>query len=250
MDITVKTEGEYVIMKEGGKKLSRVKHALREKIAVGVSAKEIDDLADKLIESEGAKPSFKMVPNYNWATCVNVGSGIVHGIPHKHIVFKKGDVVSVDVGLFYKGFHTDTSLTVGIGVDRNTEKFLSSGRKALKLAISQAKPGKKIYDISEAIEKTITKSGYTPVRALVGHGIGKELHEDPHIPCYVDGDRSNSPVIRVGNALAIEVMYAEGTHAVMVEDDNWTISMRDDKISALFEDTVFITEKGPEVLTE
>jgi methionyl aminopeptidase len=250
MNITVKNKDEYKIMNEGGKKLAEVKSALKKNIKANISAKEIDDLADELIVKLGAKPSFKMVPKYSWATCVNVGSGIVHGIPHKHIVFKKGDIVSVDVGLYYKGFHSDTSFTIGIEIDEKVKNFLSIGKKALKLAIAQAKPGRRIYDISDAIEKTVKREGYTPVRALVGHGIGRELHEDPHIPCYTEGERDKSPVIQAGNAFAIEVMYAQGGHALKVEDDNWTISMRDGKISALFEDTVFITGNGPKVLTE
>lgn len=249
-NITIKSKEDYQVMLRGGKKLAKVKKILKGKIADGVSAKEIDDLADRLIKEAGAKASFKLVPNYSWATCVNVGAGVVHGIPHKHIVFKKGDVVSVDVGVFYKGFHTDTSFTVGIEVDSKTAKFLEKGKKALKKAILVAQPGKRIYDISKSIQDSLKGSDYTPIKALVGHGIGKELHEDPHIPCFVDGTKSDSPVIKTGNAFAIEVMYTQGDPSLKIEGDNWTISTRDGKLSALFEDTVFIKEKGNEVLTE
>lgn len=246
---TIKSKKDFQIMTEGGKKLARIKKALKDKIAEGVTAKEVEDLANELITEEGAKASFKMVPNYKWATCVNVNAGIVHGIPHESIVFKKGDVVSVDVGIFYQGFHTDTSFTVGVGVDKKTSKFIDGGKSTLQKAIKSARAGGKVYDISSTIENSLKELGYTPVKALVGHGIGRELHEDPHIPCFVDGDRPNSPDIVEGNAFAIEVMYTMGSHALKVEDDNWTISTRDGKMAALFEDTVFITENGPEVLT-
>lgn len=248
--VTIKTEEELAIMAEGGAKLSRVKKSLGEAVKAGVKASEIEDLATDLIERENAKPSFKMVPGYFWSTCVNVNEGIVHGIPKKEIVFKRGDIVSVDVGLFYKGFHTDTSISVGLQLDEVKKKFLEVGEAALRLAIKAAKPGKTVFDISQAIDTTINKGGYSPVRALVGHGVGKELHEEPQIPCFADGNfRDSSIKLREGMVLAIEVMYSEGSGEVKLEDDGWTISSSDDTITALFEDTVAVTKEGPKVLT-
>ena len=247
--ISAKSPEELRLMTEGGAKLGKIKARLKEEIKEGVSAGAIDKLADKLIKESGGTPSFKKVRDYQWATCVNVNEGIVHGIPKSTIIFKKGDVVSVDVGLFYKGFHTDTSVTVGLGVDHKTSNFLDLGRAALKNAISKAKVGNRIYDISEAIETTLAKGNLTPVKALVGHGIGKSLHEDPQIPCYASGDKNNSPIIPEGACLAIEVMYSFGNCDIALEDDGWTIVTADGKLSALFEETVIVSEKGPIVIT-
>lgn len=230
--------------------LARVKKALENKVSKGVSAWDIEELACELIKKEDAEPSFKKVPGYKWATCVNINEGIVHGIPKKEMIFKNGDIVSVDVGIYYKGFHTDTSFTKGVGVDSETKKFIETGRKALKNAIKQVKKGKKIYDISEAIESTLQKNGVNPVRALVGHGVGRELHEYPHVYCYTWGNRENSPEIPVGGVLAVEIMYTTGSGELKLAKDGWTISTSDDKISGLFEDTVAVTDKGSIVLTD
>ena len=203
----------------------------------------------KLINEEGALPSFTKVENYRWATCISVNEGIVHGIPKKETIFKKGDLVSVDVGIFYKGFHTDTSISVGLDLTPENARFFETGRTALKKAIREAKPGKYIFDISKAIEDTITGAGYTPLRALVGHGVGRELHEEPQIPCFVPDGTSRGPKIVPGMVLAIEVMYTQGKSDIGVTEDGWTIVMRDGKISALFEETVCVTTKGPQVIT-
>lgn len=249
-EIYLKGDSEIKIMAEGGKKLARIKNKLRRATKEGVKASEIESLAQDLIQKEGAVPSFAMVPGYSWATCINVNSGLVHGIPKESIVFKKGDVVSVDVGIYYKGFHTDTSFTVGIGVTPEVRKFLDCGQLALRRAIAKVKAGARIFDISEAIEDTVKAQGYRPIKALVGHGVGKSLHEGPQIPCFTAGKKEKSPIIVPGMVLAIEVMYAQGSPEVEIGSDGWTISMRDDKISALYEETVAINRHGPFVLTE
>ncbi len=247
--IIIKTPEEINVMKDGGEKLTRVKSAVKKAVKPGVGADEIEKLANGLIEKEGGRASFMMVPKYSWATCVNVNEGVVHGIPKKEIVFKKGDIVSVDVGLFYRNFHTDTSFTVGVDVENGKRDFLQVGNKALNKAIQKAKPGNKIYDISLAIEKELKSAGLAPIRALVGHGVGKDLHEEPQIPCFVSGKRSDSPDINPGMVLAIEVMYTMGKGDVYLESDGWTISTKDGKIAALFEETVAVTKNGNIVLT-
>lgn len=247
--ITVKNAEEIKIMAEGGAKLGRVKNALAKAVKVGVNALEIEDLAVSLIKKEGAEVSFSKVPGYKWATCITVNEGLVHGIPTKSMVFKKGDVVSVDVGVYFKGFHTDTSITVGLDVTPEIKKFLNVGEQALANAISKARVGNHLLVISKAIEDTIEGAGYTTVKALVGHGVGRELHEDPQIPCFVPGRIEDSPKLEPGMVLAIEVMYAQGNDAVELMPDGWTIAMQDGKIAALFEETVAITEAGPKVLT-
>lgn len=237
-------------MRTGGEKLARVKEALKQKVVPGANAMEIEELAAKLIREEGAKPSFKMVKGYKWATCTNVNDGLVHGIPKKELIFRKGDIVSVDVGLFYQGFHTDTSFSVAIDGSRETKQFLGVGQNALLAAIDKARPGNRIYDISAAIEGEIEKAGYTSIRALVGHGVGKNLHEEPAIPCFTSGERKDSPEILPGMVLAIEVMYTQGGSDIVCDSDGWTIRTADGKIAALFEETVAATPHGPLVFTD
>jgi methionyl aminopeptidase len=248
--ISSKTQEDLETMQKGGKLLGEVKAQLRAAVKVGANAADIEELAVNLIEKKGGIPSFKQVPGYSWATCVNVNAGLVHGIPRQEIVFKKGDVVSVDVGMEYGGWHTDTSFTLGLNIDSETERFLEVGKRALKKAIDKVRPKGRIFDISKAIEAEVKASTYTPIRDLVGHGIGRALHEFPQIPCFTSGLRQESPEIPEGATLAIEVMYAQGSYQVELARDGWTIAMRDGKISALFEETVAATSGGPLVLTE
>lgn len=247
--ITIKTDEEMATMAEGGRKLSRVKAGLKAAVKEGVNASEIEELAQELIKKEGAEASFDKVPGYSWATCISVNEGLVHGIPTKELVFKKGDIVSVDVGLFFKGFHSDTSFTVGIDLSPENQRFLNIGKNALEKAVAVVTPGKHIYDISKAIEDTIEGAGLTTIKALVGHGVGRELHEDPQIPCFVPGKIEDSPIIKKGMVLAIEVMYAQGSDKVEISEDGWTIRMRDGKMAGLFEETVAVTGEGRKVLT-
>ncbi len=245
----IKTPEEIEIMKEGGQKLAQIKKELAKKVVIGGNAYEVDKLAEELIVKAGGEPSFKKVSGYYWTTCINVNEGIVHGIPKESIVFKDGDLVSVDVGMFYKGFHTDTSFSVGINLSVENQKFFDAGREALKKAISEAKIGKRIYDISKAIEDSLQKHKYSPVTSLVGHGVGKELHEEPQVPCFTLGEPTDSPKIQEGMVLAIEVMYTLGEPDLAYEDDGWTIATADGKISGLFEETVAVTNHGPVILT-
>lgn len=245
----IKTPEEIEIMHEGGKKLGKIKKQLAQAVKIGVSAYEIDKLAEELILASGGEPSFKKVSGYYWTTCVNVNEGIVHGIPKKTIIFKKGDLVSIDVGMYYEGFHTDTSISVGLELSSENQKFLEAGKEALNKAISKVKKGNRIYNISETMEKTLLKNGYNPVTSLVGHGVGRELHEEPQVPCFTLGEAKDTPEIQVGMTLAIEVMYTLGTTDLVYEEDGWTIATADGKISGLFEETVAVTNHGPVILT-
>jgi methionyl aminopeptidase len=247
--VSIKTADEIETMQEGGKKLSEIKNAIKKVISVGSGAKEVEETAQSEIKKSGGKASFAMVPGYSWATCVNLNEGVVHGIPHQNIKFKKGDLVSVDVGLYYKGFHTDTSFSIGLEVDKRTRKFMDTGELALKEAIKESKSGNKIYDLSQAMQQTLEKEGLSPVRTLVGHGIGRSLHEEPQIPCFVYGNRSDSLDIVEGMVFAIEVMYTRGNPKVVMYNDGWTLAMASGKISALYEETVAVTSSGPLVLT-
>ena len=248
--ISIKNQRDLATMIEGGKLLSRIKKQLKKTVKVGANASEVEEKAEKLINNiKGATASFKMVPKYYWNTCVNVNSGLVHGIPKKEVVFKKGDLVSVDIGLYYGGFHTDSSFSVVLQPDSRTRHFFEIGEKALQKAIKAVRVGQRIYDISRAIEQEISGANYSPIRALVGHGVGKSLHEEPVIPCFTQGEYSDSPLICQGMTLALEIMYAEGRPEVLLGEDGWTISSVDGKITALFEETVAATKRGPLVLT-
>ena len=243
-----KTTEELIVMREGGAKLATIKEELRAKIVPGAVPQDIDKEAEELIRKAGGEPSFKMVKGYLWTTCININDGVVHGIPTR-VPFKEGDIVSLDIGMFYKGFHTDTSISVGIDLTAENQKFFNIGLEALNKALKAAKEGNHIYDISKTIEETIEAGGYTTIKALVGHGVGRDLHEEPQIPCFVPGSREESPKIQKGMVLAIEVMYTQGSDKVELSEDGWTIGMRDGKISGLFEDTVAVTGKGPKVLS-
>jgi len=245
-----KTAKDIKAMAQGGEKLAEIKSKLFDAIKVGVSAAAIESLACELIDKTGGKASFKMVPDYFWATCINVNDGIVHGVPHETIVFEKGDIVSVDMGLFYRGFHTDTSITKGLEVNKEIENFIKVGETAVYNAIAKVLVGGRIFDLSEQLEKTVRGAGYTPVKQLTGHGIGRNLHEDPYIPCIIDEKREKTPEIREGDVYAIEVMYTLGSGGLVKEDDGWTISTSDGKIAGLFEETVAATKNGPQVLTK
>lgn len=249
--IPIKTKEEILLIREGGERLSHIKEALFYMIKEGVSARDVDERAEGLIRKAGGYPSFKMVPGYRWSTCVNVNEGVVHGIPKRDIIFKNGDLVSVDIGLFYKGFHTDTSFSKIVGEgDEFTQHFLEVGKEALKNASKECFPGNRIYDISKAIEDTLKKRNLRPTAHLTGHGVGRSLHEEPLIPGVVGSvERESTPEIKSGMVFALEVIYLSGKDELVVEDDEWTISTADGKIAGLFEDTFVITPKGPLVVT-
>lgn len=246
--IPLKSTEEVEIMHQGGKKLAGVVKQVLAKIEPGMRLKEIDRLVDHLIDEEGGKPSFKTVEDYRWASCLNVNQGVVHGIPNDYSL-KEDDLFSVDIGMFYQGLHTDMARTLWVRKARN-EKFLEAGKKALKKATKAAKPGNRVGHLSQAIEVEIRKYGFCPVEALVGHGVGKKLHESPAIPCCLKGKIEKTETLRAGMTLAIEVIYTQKTPGIVVKEDEWTVETDDGQLAGLFEDTVAVTSKGPLVLTK
>lgn len=249
--IHLKSEKEIEVMKEGGQKLRKAVHRLLPKIVPGVVTEEIDQEAERLIKEQGAMPSFKTVTGYNWTTCLPINEQIVHTPPSKRVI-KSGDIVTLDIGAYYKGYHTDWATTVvaGEAKDKKIWHFLETGRRTLKKAIEQAKAGKYIGDISETIEKEIYGSGYFIVRSLTGHGIGEKLHEDPYVPGYLDKPVQKTPLIKPGLTLAIEVIYSMGTEEMAYEEeDKWSIITRDRSMSACFEETIAVTDRKTFILT-
>jgi methionyl aminopeptidase len=237
-------------MTTGGAILGRVREALFEATVVGATPKQIEFLARELIKKEGGELSFTKVEGYHWATCININDGIVHGIPTSEIPFKDGDLVTVDVGVYYKGFHTDSAFSKVVGTaSAEQTRFLAAGMEGLKNAIAAVKPGNRIGDISEAMDTTTKKYGYSCTRELTGHGVGKELHEEPMISNVKIGPREKTPEIMEDQTLAIEIIYTQGKPDLVMEKDGWTISTRDGKLSAVFEETVAVTGDGSIILT-
>ena len=247
--MSLKSSREIEIMREGGIRLSKVKEKVLKAISPGVSAWEIEELVSDEIKNLGGKASFKMVPGYQWSTCVNINKGAVHGIPKKEVVFQKGDLVSVDMGMYYKGFHTDTSVSVYLGNDEKIQKFMEVGKKALEKGLKAFKQRNTVADITRAMQSELISANYSPIYSLCGHGIGKNLHENPRVPMVLSGAKDEKVKLVPGMVLAIEVMYAMGKGDIILEDDGWTLSTKDGTISALFEETAALTKSGRIVLT-
>lgn len=236
-------------MREGGKKLAEIRDRVTATVRPGVKLMELDRLAEILIDQSGGEAAFKRVPGYRWATCINVNAGVVHGIPDDYEI-KPGDVVSVDVGLYYQGYYTDTATSVAAGKgSQATARFLQAGKQALIQAVGAARARRRVGHISQAIEAIIKAYGYQPVQALTGHGVGRSLHEPPAIPGWLGGDVAATAELKTGMTLAIEVIYAQGSPEVVREADGWTVRTADGQLAGLFEKTVVVTEGEAEVLT-
>ncbi len=245
--INIYTPSEIEKIRQGGKILGDVLQKVLARATPGITTLDLDKYADELIVKNGASPSFKMEEGYKFATCMNVNDMVVHGIPTNYKL-QDGDTLGVDIGAYYQGFHTDTSWSVEIGKDSSI--FLEVGKKALNLAIQKCIVGNHTGDISQAIQETIEAAGYSCVKQLVGHGVGRSLHEDPEIPCYLRGKIENTPILKEGMVLAVEAIYNMGeSKIVYANDDGWTIVTKDGFPSGLFEHTVVVTKNGPEILT-
>lgn len=244
-------------MKEGGKIAATVRERVLAAAEPGISPLELNHLAEKLILEAGGEPSFKGFEGFPFTTCINVNEGVVHGLPTRRKL-REGDLLTVDLGVLYRGLHTDNARTVEIGSQLSalsSQQFLAVGQKALDAAIKQCQIGKHIRDISRAIQTTIEGAGYNVVRELGGHGVGKKLHESPFIPGFVEtkgmkGTVPNNPILKGGMVLAVEVIYTQGNGKIEVIDDGWTVVTSDGGLAGLFEDTVAIQKTGPLILTK
>ncbi len=241
----LKNSYELKLIKQSGKiATSALKKAINS-IKIGVSELVVDKIAENEIYKLGGDLSYKTVPGYKYATCITVNEQVVHGIPTSR-KFIDGDIVSVDLAVEYKGWHTDCAWTVLIGKDKEKERFLKTGQQALRDGVAQAIEGNRVGDISEAIQTRVEASGYNVVRSLVGHGVGKALHEEPEIPGY--GKKGTGPILKPGMSLAIEVIYTMGNYDLVLESDGWTYATEDKSLSGLFEATVIVGSKT-EILT-
>lgn len=249
--IDLKTDEEIKIMAEGGRRLKNVVKTLLNKIKAGITTKEIDNEAEKLIKKEGGEPSFKKVKNYYWSTCLPINEQVVHTPPSNRIL-KNGDVLTLDIGMYFEGYHTDyaTTFVVGENKDKKINHFLEVGKRTLYKAINKARAGRRLGEISEIVEDEITKEGYFILKELTGHGIGKELHMEPYVFNFRERPTEKTIVMKPGLTIAIEVIYSMGTEEIAYEKRNeWSIITADRSLSACFEHTIAITENNILVLT-
>lgn len=249
--VHLKSKREIEIMAECGKKLKAAVDELIPQIKEGMTTNELDEKAKELIKKQGADTSFTKVKGYKWATCVPINEQIVHTPPSDRVL-QRGDVLTVDIGAFFKGYHSDYADTIVIGGKTTPEiaKFLKIGKEALEKAIKQAKAGNRLGHISQSIEKDIKGNGYYILKELTGHGIGKELHEDPFVPGFLDKPLEKTLKIEPGLVIAIEIIYSMGTDKIAYErGDDWSIVTEDGSISACFEKTVAITHENTFILT-
>jgi methionyl aminopeptidase len=250
--IKIKTPEEIKIMQTGGKMLADTLWEVCAKVLPEMTEIEVDALADKLIKEKGGEAGFKKVEGYHHATCISTNEVVVHGIPSPYVL-KEGDIIGIDCGVFYKGFHTDMSETVRVGSSKPDaiDKFLKVGKRALEAGINQAKVGNRVGDISKAIQDIVeVQNGYSVVRSLVGHGVGKELHEDPEIPGYLHGKIEKTPLLKEGMVIAVEVIYnMGGPDLAFANNDGWTLQSKDGSLAGLFERTLAITKDGPLLIT-
>ena len=248
MAVTVKSAREIALMREAGKRLEYVHDRMQEIIKPGVSTWEIDKLGDKLIREQGCEPNFLNYNGFPASICVSVNEEVVHGIPNKHRILQDGDIVSLDCGLIYKGYHSDAARTHAVGkVKEEVLKLMEVTRQSFFEGIRKATDGAHLFDISNAIADYIEPHGYGIVQDLVGHGIGTKLHEDPQIPNF--RQRRKGLKLRAGMTLAIEPMINLGGYEVEWLDDDWTVVTSDGLPSAHYENTILVTEGEPEILT-
>ena len=245
--ISIKSDYEISLMKKAGNIVYRTHQYLKPYIKPGITTKELDKLAHDFIIKEGATPSFLNYEGFPASICTSINEEVVHGIPSNRKL-KNGDIIGIDIGACYKGYHGDSAWSYGVGEVSDSIKYLLEHTKAaLYAGLEQAKPGNRIGDISNAIEEYAKSYNLGIVRELVGHGVGANLHEDPDVPNY--GKAGTGPILKEGMTIAVEPMLNLGTPKIYILDDDWTIVTRDDKPSAHFEHSIVITKDGYQILT-
>lgn len=248
MSVSIKSSREIELMREAGRILAEVHDKLGKALKPGISTMEIDRMGEKLIRSYGCIPSFKNYNGYPASICVSVNDEVVHGIPNRHHILREGDIVSLDAGVIYHGYHSDAARTHAIGkISPQAEQLIRVTRECFFEGIKYARSGNHLNDISSAIQKYAESFGYGVVRDLVGHGIGSHLHEDPEVPNFAQDKRGIR--LRPGMTLAIEPMINAGRPDVAWMNDDWTVVTDDGTLSAHYENTVLITEGEPKLLT-
>jgi len=248
MNINIKTEDEINILKQGGKILTEIVNEMSKMLFPGTKTMDIEKKGLALCEKMNVKPAFLGYKGYPAGLCIGINDDVVHGIPSEGQIIEEGDIVSLDYGIIYKGFYSDKAYTFPIGkIEPDTKKFLKVSENALNNAINVVKEGATLGDIGFEIENTVSKEGYSVVKEMVGHGIGKKLHEEPFIPGY--GNKGEGIVLKKGMVLAIEAIINQKNPEIVFLDDGWTTKTRDGALSAIFEHSVVVTKVGYEILT-
>ena len=246
--VSIKSEREIKLMREAGRILAQVHEELGKAIQRGMSTLDIDRLGERMIRSFGCIPSFKNYNGYPASICVSVNDEVVHGIPNKHRILQEGDIVSLDAGVIWNGYHSDAARTHKVGeVSPEAEKLIQVTRQSFFEGIKFAKAGNHLNDISSAIQKYAESFGYGVVRDLVGHGIGTNLHEDPEVPNF--SQNRKGILLKPGMTLAVEPMITAGRYDVVWLDDDWTVVTDDGSLAAHYENTILITDGEPEILS-
>lgn len=246
--VILKTARELTAMRNAGRISSRALREAGKAVEPGVSTLEIDTIIREYIEKQGATPSFLGYGGFPASACISVNNVVIHGIPSKKIILKRGDIVSIDVGAYFEGYHGDNAWTFACGdVSEKAQALMDATREALFEGIKQAKPGARVGDIGSTVQKYVEARSYSVVRDFVGHGVGAKLHEDPSVPNY--GTPGHGVRLLPGMVIAIEPMVNCGTYKVKVLDDKWTTVTADGELSAHFEHTVAITPDGPVIMT-
>lgn len=250
MAIKIKTDAEINLMRESGHILAKVFKEVEKIIEPGISTKEIDKFVYDCIRKSNAKPSFKGYgnPPFPGSICASVNEAVIHGVPSKQTILKEGDIIGVDIGVYYKGYHSDRAYTFKVGnVSKEASDLIDITQKSFFEGFKVIREGIHIGDISSAIQETVEGAGYSLVREFQGHGVGANLHEDPAVPNR--GKKGVGPILKSNMVIAIEPMVNVGNHAIFVEDDDWTIVTKDRSLSAHYEHTVCVTKDGAEILT-
>jgi methionyl aminopeptidase len=246
--IVLKSARELALMRSAGQVVVAAMQLCRELVRPGISTLEIDAEVEDLIRRRGARPAFKGYRGFPATVCASINEEVVHGIPAAHRRLKEGDIIGLDLGATVEGYHADAAITLPVGeISSAAQRLLDVTRQSLELGIGQARPKNRLGDIAAAVQRHVEAAGYGVVRAFVGHGIGRDLHEDPQVPNF--GQPGKGPVLRPGMALAIEPMVTMGHWGVRVLEDRWTAVTEDGSLAAHFEHTVAITEQGADVLT-
>lgn len=245
--ISIKSEREIELLRIAGNIVHETREYLRPFIKEGITTKELDTLAEEFILSKGATPSFKGLNDFPCATCISINQEVVHGIPSKRKL-RNGDIVSIDIGACYHGYHGDSAWTFAVGeISEGKRKLMEHTKESLFKGLEQIKPGNRIGDVSHAIEIHAKKYNLGVVRELVGHGVGTKVHEEPDVPNY--GEAGRGPVLKEGMVLAVEPMLTLGRRDICILDDDWTIETVDNSPAAHYEHTVVVTKDGYEILT-
>ncbi len=248
MSVSIKSAREIELMRAAGKILAKVHENLEKELKAGMSTLDIDRLGEEIIRSFGCIPSFKNYNGYPASVCVSVNDEVVHGIPTKKRHLQEGDIVSLDIGVIYKGYHSDAARTHGIGeISKEAALLIERTRQSFFEGIKYAKEGNHLHEISNAVGAYAESFGYGVVRDLVGHGIGTHLHEDPQIPNFTQ--KSRGVRLKAGMTLAVEPMINAGRFDVLWQEDNWTVVTQDHSLSAHYENTILVTTGEPEILT-